>query len=175
MSGTLQETRPIRVGVFSHVADADNLVQRLLDAGFTIEQISVVCSNKTIEAHFARFHHQDPAGTSTPAAAAAGGAIGAAIGGLGAAVALPVVAGAGLVAVGSLMLFGAGGVVGGLVGAMMTRGVEKELANFYNQSVLDGDILVAVEAHGRDTQKSLAKAEEIIASTGAKPLPLEEG
>jgi hypothetical protein len=72
----------------------------------------------------------------------------------------------------------AGGVAGGLFGAMMSRGVERELANFYQQAVIDGDILVAVEVHedssampGRD----LARASQILAEAGAKPLKLPEG
>ena len=57
----------------------------------------------------------------------------------------------------------------------MTRGVEKELANFYQQSVVAGQILVAAEEHGRQGTAKLAKAAEILAESGAKPLPLPEG
>ena len=69
----------------------------------------------------------------------------------------------------------AGGVAGGLVGAMMTRGVEKELANFYQQSVVEGQILVAAEDHGPNRQQSLAEAAKILAEAGAKPLAMREG
>src|SRR6185369_13000572 len=100
----------------------------------------------------------------------AGGTIGAIVGGLA------VLASA--VATGSLALWApgpitawAGGVAGGLVGAMMTRGVEKELANFYQQAVIEGQILVGAEGHGPDRQSSLATAAKILANAGAKPLP----
>jgi hypothetical protein len=69
----------------------------------------------------------------------------------------------------------AGGVLGGFVGAMMTRGVEKEAANFYEQALRKGEILVVAEAHGERATQSLAKAEEALAKAGAKPLPLPEG
>ena len=68
-----------------------------------------------------------------------------------------------------------GGVAGGLVGAMMTRGVEKELANFYQQAVVSGQILVAAEAHGANSSQMLATAEKILADAGAQPLPMREG
>jgi hypothetical protein len=72
----------------------------------------------------------------------------------------------------------AGGVAGGLVGAMMSRGVERELANFYQQAVIDGDILVAVEVNEDSSatpRRDLARASQILAEAGAKPLKLREG
>ena len=123
--------------------------------------------------YFHEFDHQQPAGTHTTKAAIAGGTIGAVLGGL------TVVASA--LATGSLALWAAGpisawagGVAGGLVGAMMTRGVEKQLANFYQQSVLNGQILVAAEDHGPNSQRQLAKAAEALAAAGALPLPMAD-
>jgi hypothetical protein len=58
---------------------------------------------------------------------------------------------------------------------MMTRGVEKELANFYQQAVLNGQILVAAEDHSHDGGHRLATAASILADAGAQPLPLREG
>jgi hypothetical protein len=170
----MSDSRPLEVGVFNTVDSARSAVQQLLNAGFTTDQITVVCSDETKERHFKEFEHQDPAGTYTPAATIAGGTIGALLGGL------TVIASA--VATGSLALFAAGpitawagGVAGGLVGAMMTRGVEKELANFYQQAVIEGQILVAAENHGPQHAQMLAKAAEILAKAGARPLPMQEG
>jgi hypothetical protein len=165
----------LEVGVFATVDDARRAVRGLLDAGFTNEQITVICSDETKERYFREFEHQEPAGTHTPAAAVTGGTIGALVGGL------TVVASA--VATGSLALWAAGpisawagGVAGGLVGAMMTRGVEKELANFYQQAVMEGQILVAAEVDDRHPAKpSLGDAAEILARSGAQPLNLPEG
>ena len=171
---TVSHDRPIRAGVFETVAAADAAVRALLDAGFTEDQITVVCSNEAVEAKFRPFEHQEPAGTHTPAAALTGGAIGAVIGGLSAAVATVATGGAGLLIFGGLAAW-AGGVVGGLGGAMMTRGVEKELANYYDQSVQAGKILVAAEAPHRDDVAALARASQILADAGAEPVPLREG
>jgi hypothetical protein len=64
-------------------------------------------------------------------------------------------------------------VLGGFLGAMATRGVEKEAANFYDQAVSQGKLLVAVEEH--EQLPSLALAEHVLAESGAEPLPLPEG
>ena len=168
--------RPIRIGIFSNVRVADDVVEELLAAGFTTEQVTVVCSEETVQKHFEAFEHQDPAGTNTPAAALAGGACGAGLAGLAAAVLMSVASlgGAALIAIGGIALWG-GGVVGGLVGAMMTRGVEKELANFYNQAVEQGKILVAAEQHDPARNAMLDRASEIFIKHNAEPLPLDEG
>jgi hypothetical protein len=164
----------LEVGIFDSIEDARQAVRRLLEIGFSKDQITVVCSDDTKERYFAEFEHQHPAGTFAPTASIAGGTIGALLGGL------TVVASA--IATSSLALWAAGpisawagGVAGGLVGAMMTRGVEKELANFYQQAVVEGQILVAAEDHGPDKSHALAKAAQILAESGAKPLQLPEG
>jgi hypothetical protein len=58
---------------------------------------------------------------------------------------------------------------------MMTRGIEKETANYYDQAVVGGKILVAVEHHGPQAEKRLAQAEQILAAAGAESVPLAEG
>lgn len=172
-SSAVQE-RPIRVGVYTTVAQADAVINQLQQAGFTRDHISVLCSDPARERHFREFEHQEPAGTYTPAAAATGSVIGAVVGGLAAVAGLVTTGGAAVFAAGAIATW-AGGVVGGLVGAMMTRGVEKELANFYDQALTAGKILVAVEDHGPRQAERLAAAERIIAASGAEPMQLPEG
>src|SRR4029079_10492339 len=110
-------------------------------AGFQKEQITVICSDDTKERYFREFEHQEPAGSHTTAAAATGGAIGATIGG-GAAGAVGVATGGlPLLVAGGVGLM-AGAVWGGFLGAMMTRGLEKEAANYYDQAVQGGKLLV---------------------------------
>ena len=169
--------RPLRVGVFGTVAEAERAVDNLLAAGFGKRDISVVCSNEAVERHYKEFQKQEPAGTYTPATAVGGGAIGAALGGLAAVAGGLATGGIGLLATAGIAAW-AGGVAGGLFGAMMSRGVERELANYYQQAVIDGDILVAVEVQ-EDTSatpgRDLARASQILADAGAKPLKLREG
>ena len=168
--------RPIRVGVFDTVENADAAVSDLLAAGFTKDEITVISSKQTVQRHFKPFEHQAPAGSHTTEAVAIGGTAGAALGGLGA-IALAVAAplgGAAMLIAGSMALW-SGGVVGGLVGAMMTRGLERELANFYNQEVEKGKILVAADRADPARVRDLDRAAEIIARHGAKPMSLPEG
>jgi hypothetical protein len=168
-----QTVQPIRVGIFATVPAAERAVDALLSSGFSPEQITVVCSDPQKERNFEQFHHQDPAGTTTPAKAVAGGAIGAALGGL-TILAGAATGGAALLAAGGAVAW-TGGVLGGLIGAMMSRGVERELANYYDQEVQRGNLLVAVEDHGDDSKNRLREAEQILADAGAAPMPLREG
>lgn len=174
MNDNTLQNLPLEVGVFSSIDGARQAVHSLLNAGFTTEQITVVCSDDTKEQYFRKFDHQQPAGTHTPIAAIAGGTIGAVLGGL-------TVVGSAIVT-GSLALWAAGpitawagSIAGGLVGAMMSRGVEKELANYYQQAVVNGQILVAAEDHSAAGQRHLSEAAKILADAGAHPLPLAEG
>jgi hypothetical protein len=165
--------KPIRVGIFGTIGQADRAVRKLLEAGFTKEQISVLCSDKYTEAHFRAYEHQDPAGTHTAANAAAGSAIGMLLGGTAAVAGFLTTGGIGLL-VGGAMLALSGGVAGGLVGAMVTRGVERELADYYDQAVTRGKILVAAEDTTPDAAISLAKADQILHEAGAEPIELDE-
>lgn len=174
MSTTLP--RPIRVGVFDSVANVRTAIKGLLDAGFTEDQITVVCSDEEKIAAFQKFEHQHPAGTSTPLLASAGGVIGATLSGLAAFGGAMAGGGdPGVVMASSGLATWTGGVLGGLVGAMMSRGIEKELANYYNQAVQDGKIIVAAEDLSEHPEQHLHQAEQILAAAGSEPVALPEG
>jgi uncharacterized protein YcfJ len=166
--------KAVRAGVFGTLSSADKAVSQLLAAGFTKDQITVVCSDKAIESHYKDFEHQQPAGSNTDSAVIAGSTIGAALGGLTAIAFGAATGNVPLVIAGATGLLG-GGTVGGFVGAMMTRGVEKELANYYDQAVVSGKILVAVELEEPLDQARLAAASQIIDENGADPVKLPEG
>ncbi len=164
--------RPIRAAVFDTISQADAVVERLLEGGFTKEQISVICSDEAKERHFREFEHQSPAGSHTETAVETGAAAGAALGGLAALVGVTATGGMGLVAAGGLLALG---ITGPFVGAMMTRGIEKEAADYYDQAVVSGKILVAVEDHTERRSDALRIAEKVFAEAGAAPVALEEG
>lgn len=167
-------TFPVRAGVFPNVASAKDAVQRLLAAGFSHDQITVICSDEHKERYFREFEHQDPAGSHTPAAAATGGALGATIGGVAAGAVGVATGGLPLIVAGGIGLM-AGAVWGGFLGAMMSRGLEKEAANFYDQEVQAGKLLVAVEQQHPGERPTLNEAAALLAAAGAEPLPLTEG
>ena len=58
---------------------------------------------------------------------------------------------------------------------MTTRGLEEELANYYDQAVVDGKILVAAEAHGDGAEARLTQAEQVLRAAGAEPVALARG
>lgn len=168
-----KRTRPIRAGVFTTLTGTRRAIRELLEVGFTKDEITVVCSDEAKERHFREFEHQKPAGSRTPLAAAAGSALGASLGGIALAAGFAT-GGVPLIVIGSAGLM-TGTLLGGFLGAMLTRGVEKEIANFYDQEVSRGNLLVAVECHRPTSDVLLTKAEAILSQAGAEPLPLPEG
>jgi hypothetical protein len=166
----------VHVGVFDRIADADRAVQELVDAGIAKERITVVCPTCTKE-KYEGFKKLEPSGSHAVAGAATGGAIGALLGGLvGAttvAAATAATAGTGLLVAGTLLSAGGGAAVfGGFVGAMMTRGMEHEVADFYDQALEKGQILVAVERGDDVTPEQVAAADRIFAALGVENMTL---
>jgi len=168
---TSTEGKPFCVGIFANVAQADQAVAGLLTTGFDKDHITVICSNEAKEHHFRAFEHEHLAGADTPLAAAAGGVIGALLGGVASTVMIVGTGGVALIAVGPL-LAGLGAIVGGFVGAMTTRGMDRELVNYYEQAVTQGMILVAAESHSHDSSAKLVEAEQILAKAGSQPIRL---
>ncbi|MCE9636466.1 MAG: hypothetical protein K8T90_12240 [Planctomycetes bacterium] len=172
----------VRIAVFETVPKAAKAVQGLLAAGFLKEHISVVCSDRVKESIFSEFEHDRPAGATTASAAGTGAVVGGVAAGLAAVtgVALGVATGGlGLLVLGPLFA-GTGAAVGTFVGAMMSRGVEHEVANYYDQAVKAGEILVAAEAEGDPaadlrTCELLERAERVFAEVGARPMALPQG
>jgi len=169
-----QPDRPVRVGVFSTVNQADKAVKDLFAAGFSKDQISVVCSDQHKERLFGDLVHPVHTANYTAGAIAAGGTVGATLGGLALAATAIATGGASLLAFGTVLI-GGGALAGSFSGAMMTRGFEKEIADYYDAEVRLGKILVAVEVEGEGHQARLADAERIFAEAGAEPVALVEG
>lgn len=160
--------KPVRAALFASVERADEAVGRLLHAGFRQDEITVICSD-ACQQHFEKFKDTQRAEESH-GGPVTGGLAGLAVGGL---VSLGIITtgGVAIAAVGPLI---AGGITGTLLGALVSRGVEDELARFYDQGVSEGQILIAVEPAGKDVDERLAAAERIFAETGAEPFELRE-
>jgi len=167
--------KPFRVGIYNTIAQADQAVRGLLDAGFSKDELTVICSNKARAEHYRDLPTEPEGASYTPQAIVTGGLVGATIGGLVLGATSLVTGGVALLAAGGWMLIGGGAIAGSFTGAMAVRGVQKEIADYYEQSVRLGKILVAVEEHGEGSQAKLAKAEEILAGAGAEPVALVEG
>jgi hypothetical protein len=166
---------PTRVGVFDRYESADRAVESLADAGFAHDQITVICPTCAPGVvHDAK--QKEPAGAHAPAAASVGSAIGVILGGLVPLAGIVATGGVGLLAAGPLLAGAAGGAVaGGFVGAMLSRGFDTEMANFYDQALEKGKVLVGVDCKGDGEEARLATAERILAEAGAETLPLTRG
>jgi hypothetical protein len=139
----LQDTRaPIRVGVFDTVGEAANVVRDLKAAGFSAEEISIVSSDEEKAERFGRLHKEDPAGSHTDAAVTAAGIGGVGLGAAALLTGLLTTGGAAIIVAGAFVGVAA---VGTFAAAMVTRGAEGTLADYYDQAVTAGKILVAVE------------------------------
>lgn len=167
--------KSVCAGVFVDLKSADAAVAQLLAAGFSRDDITVICSDRARERHFHDFQHQATAGEHTGSAALAGTTIGALAGGLTAIAIAGATGGVPLIIAGAAGLSG-GSAMGVFLGTMLTRGEEKELSNFYDQAIRHDRILVSVEQHGTESASRLAEAERIIAQAGALPIvELPEG
>jgi hypothetical protein len=115
-----------------------------------------------------------PAGATTAGKAAAGAVIGGFAAGLVAVTGVVATGGLGLFVVGPLFA-GTGAAVGTFVGAMMSRGVEHEVADYYDQALPRGEILVAAEIAGGGDVTMLERAEAVFRSVRARPIALTQG
>jgi hypothetical protein len=164
---------PLRIGVFGSAEDAEKAVRALVAEGFAKERVSVLCSDPDVEARFREFEHQHPAGAGVPSTARKGSVIGGVAGGL-VGVAGIAAAGPGFLAAEPLCI-GAGMLFGTFVGAMLSSGMEHELANYYDQSLRRGQILVAAEIGAGEDAALLERAEAVLEAAGAHPVPLPRG
>lgn len=165
------ELKPIRAGVFTNVETADKAVAALLDAGFKKEQITVICSDKAKQEHFASFEQEGVAEKDEDVTLKSG-ALGGLVGGLVSLAGVATTGGLGIIAVGPIL---GGSVMGTLVGMFVGRGVENEMARFYDQAVTKGNLLIAVEIEAPDNQDRLATAAKVLRESGAEPFSLDEG
>jgi outer membrane lipoprotein SlyB len=134
----------------------------------------VICSDKVKQKHFDKYHDshvtEDRAGMTL-----GGGMLGATLGGLTAIAGLSTLGGIGVVVAGAMGAALAGGVAGSFAAAMMSRGIEKEPADYYDLAVQRGKILVAVEDTGPNQEQRLKEAAMILDRAGAEPIALSEG
>lgn len=170
---------PVRGGVFETVEHARAAVEGLLVAGFSPEQVTVVCSDEEKVRSLHDYEHQHPSGTFTWLTGTTGGTCGAIAAGLVVVVGM-IATGAtpAIVAVSTGIAALAGAVFGTLVGAMLSRGVERELADYYQQSVQEGKIVVAVKDTEKDVRRRIERlqhASRILEQAGSHPVSLPEG
>jgi hypothetical protein len=161
---------PNRVGFFATVTQADQAVRDLRAAGFTDEQLAVICPEQCKD-QFPHLRHPDPPGSHAVEAAVEGGAVGAALGGLALIAAAVATGGAGLLTA-VPVLVGGGAIAGGFGNLIVREGYGEGVAEYYEEAIHQGRIVVGVEDESPDSDVRLAEAERILVAEGAEiPMP----
>ncbi|MFO1241763.1 MAG: general stress protein [Rickettsiales bacterium] len=158
----------IVTGSFDNRANAERAIDELLDRGFMRDDISLVMSDRTRDTLFTKEETTgDKAAKGGITGAAATGAAGALLAGLSA-VGSIVIPGAGLLAVGPLVAAltgaGAGAAVGGLTGALLAAGFAEDDAKLSEDEIRRGRAVVVV--HSPDAQSSVARS--VLRDSGAE-------
>lgn len=158
---------PTVSGLFPDRDAAERAYQRLIDLGYTRDEINVLMSEDTRNRYFNNERSTDTElGNKAAEGAGIGGGIGAAIGALFGAIATigtsVLIPGLGLIVAGpfaaALAGAGAGGVAGGLIGALIGAGIPEERARAYEQGIKRGEIFISVHAHSSNDADQIERA-----------------
>jgi len=160
---TEHRNHPLHLAIYEDVQSAADAINDLRDAGFTADDISVLCSDEHRRSLFSEYVDEEPAGSHSDDALNKAGAAGLGLGGAAALTGLVTSGGTAIFAIGA---FAGVAAAGTFVALMLTRGAEKELADYYDQAVAGGKILVAVETDDANRQKT---ADQIFERSGHKP------
>jgi hypothetical protein len=157
-------------GIYKTSAQAERAVDRMVVAGFSNNDISVLLPDTQSSKEFAHEKNtKAPEGTAT--GVTTGGVVGGTLGllvGIGA-LAIP---GLGpFIAAGPIMAslagLGVGGAVGGLIGALVGMGIPEYEAKRYEGRVKDGGVLLSVHC---DTSDEITRAKDLLKATGAEDI-----
>jgi hypothetical protein len=157
-------------GIYSTVALAERAVDRIAEAGFSQNDISVLLPDNESTKEFA--HEKN---TKAPEGATTGVATGGVVGGtLGVLVGIGALAIPGLgpfIAAGPIMAAlagaGAGGVVGGVIGALVGMGIPEYEAKRYEGRLKEGGVLLSVHC---ETSEEIKGAKKLLEETGAQDI-----
>jgi tetrahydromethanopterin S-methyltransferase subunit C len=154
-------------GIYPSTVAAETAVDRIVAAGFSNSDVSVLLADANSTKEFA--HEKS---TKAPEGAATGVTAGGVVGGT-----LGLLAGIGALAIpgvgpliaagpimGTLAGLGVGGAVGGLVGALVGLGIPEYEAKRYEGRVKDGGVLLSVHC---DTSDEIGRAKKLLKETGA--------
>jgi len=157
-SGTL----PIQLGVFDNVDAAKQAVEALRQSGFSPDSITVITANEAYASEFdEQLKDQYAPGSQTNKALQNAGLTSLAVGAAAVGAGLVTSAGTAVMLVGAASGFA---LAGTFAAVMMTRGAEGELADYYDQAVVQGRILVGTETESDELR---SKAHDVLEVAGS--------
>jgi hypothetical protein len=152
-TATAVEPRTL-TALFKNREDADSAYEWLLKNGYNSDDVHLLMSDETRQKyHYAETTEPETTEEETivglEAGVAVGGGLGAALGIIAAVGAAVIIPGIGLAVAGPLTaaLAGAGGLVGGALGALYGSSVPEEEAQKLEQKIREGSILISVRSH----------------------------
>ena len=156
--------------IFPTRAAAESAVDRLIAAGFSNQDVSVLMADTDSAREFATEKNtKAPEGTAT--GVGVGGVVGGTLGLLAGIGALAIPGVGPLIAAGPIMGalagLGVGGAVGGIVGALVGMGIPEYEAKRYEGRVKDGGILVSVHC---DTSEEISRAKDVLKQAGGEDI-----
>src|SRR6202161_2056640 len=157
-------------GIYKSSPQAEHAVDRIIEAGFSNNDISVLLPDSRSSKEFAHEKNtKAPEGTTT--GVATGGVIGGTLGLLAGIGALAIPGVGPFIAAGPIMAalagLGVGGAVGGVIGALVGMGIPEYEAKRYEGAVKGGGVLVSVHC---ETSEKIARAKDLLKHTGAQDI-----
>jgi hypothetical protein len=157
-------------GIYKSTAQAELAVDRIMAAGFSNNDISVLLPDTQNTREFAHEKNtKAPEGTTT--GVTTGGVVGGTLGLLAGIGALAIPGVGPFIAAGPIMAalagVGVGGAVGGLIGALVGMGIPEYEAKRYEGRVKAGGVLLSVHC---DTSDEISRAKDVLKATGAEDI-----
>jgi hypothetical protein len=157
-------------GIYKSGGAAELAVDRILAAGFSNNDISVLLPDSKSSKEFAH-EKNTKAPEGTTAGVTTGGVVGGTLGVLAGVGALAIPGLGPFIAAGPIMAglagLGVGGAVGGLIGALVGMGIPEYEAKRYEGRVKDGGVLLSVHCNSSD---EISRAEELLKQSGAEDI-----
>jgi hypothetical protein len=155
-------------GFFPTVAGAEHAVRRLLEAGFTTEQLGVIVPEKFQKDFAPSVPREESPADGSPMHIAAGASLGAALGGIALAATAVATGGASLIP-GAMMLIGGGAIAGGFGSLIVNDGYRTDINEYYAQAQQKGEIVVGVHLNP-DSDQDHRDAVDVLRRAGAHDL-----
>ena len=166
----MEDKKTAVFGIYHSRAQAETGVDRLLAAGYSNDDISVLLPDNEGSKDFAH-EKNTKAPEGTTAGVTTGGVVGGTLGLLAGIGALAIPGVGPLIAAGPIMGalagLGVGGAVGGLIGALVGMGIPEYEAKRYEGRLREGGVLISVHC---DTSDEITRAKEVLKQTGAQDI-----